>query len=151
MNEETIRQWAVGVLQKKQGRGEGAANLNREIINRLESLNVYSEGGEPVDVAVPEELIAVIARQLRVDGRVRNEPRSRSKIAQMAAALALALDPMLSDKKLARSCGTNREKVARWRKDPQFNRAVLVFRASEVLKEITSAGGARAGAKEKRP
>ena len=117
-----IRRWAIEKLQQPRVGNEGTATLNREIISRLESCQV------------PEELIAVIARQLKVDGKVRNEPRLKRE--QMAAALALARDPELSDKKLARLCGVSRPTIALWKRQSQFGRLKAIFELDSVLREV---------------
>ncbi len=128
-----LRRWAIDILQSKEQAKqprvsrEGTADLNREIINRLQSCH-------DIDIAPPEELIAVFARQLNVIGRVRNEPRL--KMQKMAAAAAFARDPKLSDKKLARLCGVSRPTIALWKKQPQFGRLKAIFELDAVLWEF---------------
>jgi hypothetical protein len=128
-----IRRWAIEILQAKEKAKqprvsrEGTAALNREIINRLQSCH-------DIGVAPPEELIAVFAWQLNVIGRVRNEPRF--KIQKMAAALALARDPELSDKQLARDCDVSRPTIALWKKQPLFDRLKAIFALDSILKEV---------------
>jgi hypothetical protein len=91
------------------------------------------ESCQEIGAAPPDELLAIIARQLDVDGRSRNAPRL--KIEQMTASLALAHEPTISEKKLARLCGVSRPTVARWKKDPSFQRLKAIFEMDSVLKE----------------
>jgi Homeodomain-like domain len=117
-----LRRWAMEILHAKPVRGAGRAVANREIIHRLETCDI------------PEELTALIARQLNVDGRVRNE--SRLKIEPMAAALALAREPGVSNKKLARTLGVSLPTIRRWKNQSGFNNLIAVFAADAVLQKI---------------
>ena len=136
-----LRKWAIDLLkeERKPAGKEGTATLNREIMRRVESL------------AIPEEFKGLLARQLRVDGKARNEPRL--KIEQLAAAKALARNPDLSSKKLetafkkltedppngrerVRRERVSRQTIAQWRNDPSFNELVAIFKIDDVLKEI---------------
>jgi hypothetical protein len=123
-----MRQWAVEMLQRpRTSNTEGAAALNRRVVDVLQSCR-------EIGVAPPEELVALVARQLDIDGRVRNAPRL--KIEQMTAAMALARDSTISDNKIAELCGVSRPTVARWKKDPRFESLKVMFKMDGVLKEV---------------
>ena len=73
-----IREWSLKTLREERVRGEGKAALHRQLIARLDTCH-------DLGAAPPEELIAVVARQLSVDGKMRNQPRLKMK--QMVAAV----------------------------------------------------------------
>jgi hypothetical protein len=127
-----MRQWAVEILQQVLPRGQTRSTEGKTMLSRklLELLSTCHEIG----AAPPEELIAVFARQLDVGGRIRNAPRL--KIEQMMAAMALAHEPTISDKKLAALCGVSRPTVARWKNEPWFERLKTIFELDGVLKEV---------------
>ncbi|MGB8802705.1 MAG: hypothetical protein WCC97_18655 [Candidatus Acidiferrales bacterium] len=122
-----IRVWAIETLQAGERRGEGRAALNREAIARLDACH-------ELNAPPPEELIAVIARQLKVAGKVRNQTHLKQQ--QMLAAFALAREPLASCKKLARQCGVGVPTITRWRKSSQFNKAVEELRELSELEPV---------------
>jgi DNA-binding XRE family transcriptional regulator len=125
---EVMRQWAVETLQQeRKSSSEGRATLNRKLRDFLDTCH-------EIGAAPPEELLALNARQLRVDCRIRNAPRR--KMEQLAAAMAIAREPTVSDKKLAALCGVSRPTIARWRKEPWFESLKTTFELDGILKEV---------------
>lgn len=114
-----VRQWCVGVLHAKQrcGSAKGTATLNRAMVRWLETCLYHS-------VAPPQELIDLIARQLKADKLCRNQGSTRQR---EIAAIAIARDSGVSDKKLAQACGVSRPTVANWKADPSFKWTVATF------------------------
>lgn len=123
---DEIRKWAVEKLEafglvvelddkcapSMEVTQKGTAYLNREILSRLERLGV------------PDEFIALIAVQLGVLRKGRNEPRL--KIAKMAAAMKIAQGDK-SVRKLADDLHVSRPAIDLWKEKPEFQKLIAIF------------------------
>jgi hypothetical protein len=92
--------------------GQGTARLSRDIYSLLEQC-------ERIGVPPPKELVEVAGRQLEVLGWVRDEVRLKGERA--AAIRALARNPKLSNRTLARDLHVSPHTIADWKKDPLFD------------------------------
>lgn len=122
-----MREWALKTLREEPVRGDGKAALNRGLIARLDTCH-------DLGAAPPQELTALVARQLNVDGNIRNQPRLKTK--QMVAAAALARDRQASSKNLAKLCDVSVPTITRWKTNPQFNKLREIFELDQVLREF---------------
>jgi hypothetical protein len=116
---ELRRRHVDSLAKQTQAGGEGTANLNRELIMWLKSCQYYG-------VAPPAELVVLLAQQLKVDGKIRDQTHKEKQLE--IAVIARALDPELSDKRLARLCAVARKTIGEWKKEPSFNLQVAMFR-----------------------
>jgi hypothetical protein len=112
-----LRRWVVmSLLATKLGvGGEGTATLNKSIVRWLETCQHH-------DVAPPPELVDAIARQLKVVRSNRDPGQDMADIA-----IALALDPSLTNKRLASARGVSLPTIARWKAQPGFERIRAEF------------------------
>lgn len=102
---EASRLAVKSLLENKPRIGaKGTAELNAAILRWLERCP-----------AVPPELVAAVARQLKVVRRRHNPGQDITNIA-----IALALDPDLKNKRLARARGVSLPTIARWKAYPHF-------------------------------
>jgi hypothetical protein len=105
-----LRRWVVKRLLATKLRvgGEGTATLNASIVGWLEACQHYG-------VAPPPELVAAVARQLKV---VRPSRDSGQDITN--SAIALAVYPRVSNAQLATARGVTLPTIARWKAHPRF-------------------------------
>jgi hypothetical protein len=108
-----IRGWAVKTLLTKQsgvGGAEGTATLNRSVVRWLERCR-------HCDVAPPQELIAIVARQLNVDVAAQGQKLQKLHRQREIVLIARALDPDVSNIKLAHACNVSLPTIARRRRE----------------------------------
>jgi hypothetical protein len=102
----------LGPNRPKESR-EGWAEINRAIIEALGVCRV-------LDSPPPDELIQLIAHQLKVEGTPRKEKADRKKKSE--AAKYIALHPAASDREVGRQSGLPHQTIGRWRRDDEFRK-----------------------------
>ncbi len=104
---------------------EGTAALNREVLRSLERC-------ERIGAPPPKELVDLVAHQLKIDSKARNETRWKRKRTAAVKACARSSKP-ISNKRLARACGVSLPTIARWKKDPSFSQNVAFLKAHPLV------------------